>query len=319
MAADPIFQAVTLLQTGELVGMPTETVYGLAADAHNPDALRKIFLAKGRPSDHPLIVHIAKFEDLSQWAREIPAAAKQLADAFWPGPLTLVLKRSPSVSDLITGGQDTVAVRIPDHSLALRLLNEFGGALCAPSANRFGHISPTLPQHVIEELGNQVSLVLDGGACEMGIESTILDLTSDLPTILRPGVIGAAALESVLGSSIQTAPRHSSPRVSGSHNMHYAPRKALYRVSAAELTQRVIRNSECAVLAFQSAPKQFTGVSWIVASKSPIEYAHDLYANLRALDATNAAYILLETPPLETEWTAINDRLNRAATPATIS
>ena len=195
-------EAVELLRAGELVAFPTETVYGLGADAGNPEALAKIFAAKGRPADHPLIVHVPDVAHLDQWAREIPDAAHLLAQAFWPGPLTLILKRQPTVPDLVTGGQDTVGLRIPHHPLALQLLKAFDGGIAAPSANRFGHISPTTAQHVREELGAAVALVLDGGPCSVGIESTIVDLSRGDPVILRPGMISAAQIDQALHQQV---------------------------------------------------------------------------------------------------------------------
>jgi L-threonylcarbamoyladenylate synthase len=194
-----IERAVALLRRGELVAFPTETVYGLGADAANPAAVARIFAAKGRPADHPLIVHLPAAEHLARWARDIPAEAEKLAAAFWPGPLTLILKRQPQVPNAVTGGQDTVGLRVPSHPLALELLRAFEGGIAAPSANRFGRISPTTAAHVREELGERVPLVLDGGACPVGIESTILDLSRGVPVLLRPGAIGPADIARVLG------------------------------------------------------------------------------------------------------------------------
>jgi tRNA threonylcarbamoyl adenosine modification protein (Sua5/YciO/YrdC/YwlC family) len=194
-----VVRAAALLRAGELVAFPTETVYGLGADASNPGAIARIFAAKGRPADHPLIVHLPDAGQLERWAVDIPEAAHGLAAAFWPGPLTLILRRHPSVSDAITGGQDTVGLRVPNHPLALQLLREFGGGVAAPSANRFGRISPTTAAHVRDELGAAVSMILDGGPCAVGIESTILDLSAGRARILRPGMLDAAAIAAVLG------------------------------------------------------------------------------------------------------------------------
>ena len=198
-SAAAIAEAAALLRAGDIVGMPTETVYGLAADALNPEAVNKIFAAKGRPADHPLIVHLPSAEHLPQWAATIPKDVIALARAFWPGPLTLILKRTPEVPDEVTGGQDTVGVRVPSHPVALALLRAFDGGLAAPSANRFGRISPTTAAHVHEELGERVALILDGGACEVGIESTILDFSRDVPEILRPGAISPEDIARVIG------------------------------------------------------------------------------------------------------------------------
>ena len=190
--------AVTILRAGGLVVFPTETVYGLGADAANAAAVRKIFAAKGRPADHPVIVHLASDRDLTRWASDIPPAVRQLAERFWPGPLTLVVRRAKSVSDEVTGGQDTIGLRVPSHPIAQALLNAFGGGIAAPSANRFGHISPTTVRHVREELGDRVDLILDGGACEVGIESTIVDVSGGTPVLLRPGRVSEEEIEAVL-------------------------------------------------------------------------------------------------------------------------
>lgn len=234
-STESIDRAVALLNAGHLIGLPTETVYGLAADADNPEAVAAIFTAKGRPADHPLIVHLGADDLLSAYATDIPDAAWALAEAFWPGPLTLILKKAPSVPDIVTGGQDTVGIRIPGHPVALTLLRALaesrrqagksGGGLAAPSANRFGRISPTSAQHVADELGDAVALILDGGDCRVGIESTIVDLSRGAPVILRPGAISAEQLSLVLGEPIgsKDSVAKDVPRVSGSLASHYAP------------------------------------------------------------------------------------------------
>jgi L-threonylcarbamoyladenylate synthase len=317
-------QAVALLSAGELVGIPTETVYGLAADATQPNAVAKIFSAKGRPADHPLIVHLAGADQLSRWAREIPEAAQRLAAAFWPGPLTLILKRQPSVPDAVTGGQDTVGLRVPNHPVTLALLRRFAeaggsGGLAAPSANRFGRISPTTAAHVQEELGDRVALVLDGGPCTVGIESTIVDLSRGEPVILRPGAITAADIEAVLSASVGSGKRETkgaTPRVSGSLDAHYAPVTPLRMVSSAELADAAATEIKagrvCAVLSFQSlAPHAH--LRHYPASHEAAGYAHDLYAALRTLDQSGAAVILVEQLPEGPAWLAVKDRLTRAA------
>ncbi|MBP9712109.1 MAG: threonylcarbamoyl-AMP synthase [Sterolibacterium sp.] len=330
-------RAVALLRAGELVAFPTETVYGLGADAANPQAVGKIFAAKGRPADHPLIVHLPGSDALEYWAREIPATAHRLAAAFWPGPLTLILKRAAHVIDAVTGGQDTIGLRVPEHRLALALLrsldDECGAAragIAAPSANRFGRISPTTAAHVREELGERVALILDGGPCLVGIESTIVDLTGAVPRILRPGAISAAALEAVLGVPGVTLDHHSStplaagiatglepPRVSGTLAAHYAPSTPLSLLGADALydtLQALSPGERCAVLAFQSAPEKLPeGVLWQSAPDNATAYAHDLYATLRRLDAAGCDRILVEMPPSSVAWRAVVDRLQRAA------
>ncbi len=305
-----ITRAAELLRAGKLVALPTETVYGLGADAANPDAVRQIFAAKGRPADHPLIVHLADAEQLTAWAREIPKEAIALARAFWPGPLTLILKKEAEVCDLVTGGQDTVGLRVPDHPAALALLRAFGGGVAAPSANRFGRISPTTAQHVQEELGEAVAMILEGGACEVGLESTILDLSRGEPVILRPGMIGRAAIAAVIGR--QPRLRHeaeAAPRVSGALAAHYAPRTPMRIVSREEIATAP---ADCAVLTRAGESDAGRHAMSIDAPFDAHGYAHDLYANLRALDASGAREILVERLPDGSEWEAVHDRLGRA-------
>ncbi|HEY3431857.1 MAG TPA: L-threonylcarbamoyladenylate synthase [Rhodocyclaceae bacterium] len=313
---DELTDAVAKLRAGELVGIPTETVYGLAADASNADAVAKIFAAKGRPADHPLIVHLAGAGQLPRWAKEIPDAAYQLAAAFWPGPLTLILKKQPGVPDAVTGGQDTVGLRVPNHPLTLELLRRFDGGLAAPSANRFGRISPTTAEHVQEELGDRVARVLDGGPCSVGIESTIVDLSRGVPVILRPGAITAQDIERVLAAAVGSGQRESTPRVSGSLDAHYAPLTPLRLVATEALTaavsEEIAAGRKCAVLSFQPLPTQHNLVHY-PASHDPAGYAHDLYAALRSLDQSGVAVILVEALPEGPAWLAVKDRLSRAA------
>ncbi|MFN3843801.1 MAG: L-threonylcarbamoyladenylate synthase [Rehaibacterium terrae] len=297
--------AVIALRRGEAIGLPTETVYGLAADAANPDAVRRIFALKGRPADHPLIVHLPDVEAVPAWARDIPDAAWELAQRFWPGPLTLILKRQPRVSDEVTGGQDTVGLRVPAHPVAQAVLQSFGGGLAAPSANRFGRISPTRAEHVREEFGDAVPVVLDGGECEVGIESTIVDLSGRRPRILRPGMIGRAAIEAVIGPLGEGG--DDVPRASGMLEKHYAPRTPLRLVSRAELASA---GRDTWVLALATLPK---GAHGLALPAHPDGYAHGLYAALRELDASGAARLLVERPPDDPRWLAVHDRLRRAA------
>lgn len=315
-----IAAAAARLRAGELVAFPTETVYGLGADARNPAALAKIFVAKGRPADHPLIVHLPAATHLERWAIAIPDAARKLAAAFWPGPLTLILNRHPGVPDLVTGGQATVGLRVPNHPLALALLHEFDGGIAAPSANRFGRISPTTAQHVREELGAAVAMVLDGGPCSVGIESTIVDLSGDgaenRPRILRPGVIGAAAIGRVLGTDVVEGGQNT-PRVSGSLAAHYAPRTPLQLIAADELAaaaqSALAAGRRVAVLAAVPAPLHHANLLWRIVSADFSQFAHDLYANLRELDAARCDFILVAALPATEQWRAIDDRLRRAA------
>ncbi|QID18591.1 threonylcarbamoyl-AMP synthase [Nitrogeniibacter mangrovi] len=318
-----IARAVAALRAGQLVAIPTETVYGLAADARNPEAVRRIFAAKGRPADHPLIVHLASGERLEEWAREIPPVARRLAAAFWPGPLTLILKRQSAVPDVVTGGQDTIGLRVPSHPLAHALLVAFDGGLAAPSANRFGRISPTTAAHVRDELGDQVALVLDGGACEVGIESTIVDLSRGAPVLMRPGRIGRDEIARAAGEPVLDPAEVSAtaPRTSGSLASHYAPNTPVRLLDPmqlyAEAAQARRQGTPIAVLArtvIDDAPPP--GSVWRVAPADAVTYAHRLYASLRWLDQCGTRCILVEAPPRSAEWQAVNDRLARAATPA---
>lgn len=313
-------RAVALLQAGELVALPTETVYGLGADAMNPAAVAKIFAAKGRPADHPLIVHLASAAQLDQWALNIPPAAHALAQRFWPGPLTLILQRRPEVPDAVTGGQDTVGLRVPGHPVALQLLQAFAaaggsGGVAAPSANRFGRISPTTADHVREELGERVALVLEGGACQVGIESTILDLSRGRPFLLRPGAISPEQLAEVLGELPQK-PDGGVPRASGTLAAHYAPRTPMRMVARERLLDfiNVYRHSgrRCGVLSHSQPPQSGMPHIWRMLPADAAGYAHDLYAALRDLDHADVTVIAVEAIPEGAEWIAVADRLGRA-------
>ena len=307
-----IRQAVAALRAGELVAFPTETVYGLGADAMNPDAVRRIFAAKGRPADHPVIVHLLDATWLAQWARTVPPAAAVLAQHFWPGPLTLILPRLASVPDIVTGGQDTVGVRVPSHPVARELLAAFGGGLAAPSANRFGRLSPTCAADVRAELGATVALVLEGGASEIGIESAIVDCSGAEPALLRPGMIGADAIAAVLGRPLASGTR-SSPRVPGMLRSHYAPTTPVSIVTADELMRRVHDEPDIGVLALRPAPADVDAKRWVEAVAEPAGYARDLYARLRRLDAMGCRRLLVEAVPDTAPWAAIRDRLARSA------
>ena len=310
--AELLSQAVQALKQGEVIGLPTETVYGLAADAMNLSAVRKIFALKGRPVDHPLIVHIANTTQLSKWAINIPEEAFVLAQHFWPGPLTMILQKHPSVPSEVTGGQETVGLRCPAHPLALVLLQQLNSGVAAPSANRFGHISPTTAQHVRNEFGDAVPIVLDGGECEVGIESTIIDLSSKQPRLLRPGMISQDEIEAVIGSIASNANRES-PRVSGSLAAHYAPRTPMRMLARDELLTEYARrhqeNLSTEVLWLDAIPADLTGLS---LANEAHGYAHGLYAAMRELDSRHADLMLIEQTPQTSEWLAVNDRLDRA-------
>lgn len=313
-APDPteVAAAVAALARGEVVGLPTETVYGLAADADNPAAVRRIFDLKGRPADHPVIVHVADASGLDRYGREVPDAARRLAAAFWPGPLTLVVRRAPTVSDLVTGGQDTVGLRSPGHPVAQAVLAAFGRGLAAPSANRFGHVSPTTAAHVREEFGARVPIVLDGGECAIGIESTIVDVTGPRPRILRPGMLDHARIEAVAGP-LGDGAACDAPRVSGALESHYAPDTPVAMCSRAAVTDRQMqlatRGLIARILALGTLP---AGAHGIALPADPEGYAHGLYAALRTLDALGADALLVEAVPDAPGWEAIRDRLVRA-------
>ncbi|MGI8689659.1 MAG: L-threonylcarbamoyladenylate synthase [Thermomicrobiales bacterium] len=311
-----IRQAVTILRAGGLIAFPTETVYGLGADARNPEAIHGLFIAKGRPADHPVIVHLARAEAMPEWSRRVPAAAVTLAAAFWPGPLTLVLPRAAHVLDLVTGGQETVAIRVPSHPVAHELLEAFGDGIVAPSANRFGRLSPTRAEHVRAELGRAVDLILDGGPTDVGVESTIVDLSGDRPTLLRPGGITPAQLTAVLGEA-PDAPHAASPRASGTLPSHYAPLTPLDVIAPNDLeehaNQRAAKGSRVTVLARRHAPSVHSNIAWHAISTDAATYARALYATLRALDAGGYDRILVEDVPDDDAWLAVRDRLRRAA------
>ena len=311
-----VTRAARMLAEGRLVAFPTETVYGLGADAGNATAVARIFEAKRRPADHPLIVHVADLEAAHRWAVLSPQAVV-LAEAFWPGPLTLIVPRAGHVHDIVTGGQPSVGLRVPSHPVAHALLMEFGNGIAAPSANRFGHVSPTTARHVADDLEDAVDLILDGGASDIGIESTIVALTTDTAMLLRLGGIGADAIAGVLGHPL-AQPDSSAPRASGTLASHYAPRTPAHLVDhdvlRAELAQLEDRDERVAVLARTAEPPEaFDGV-WLTAPLEAAEYARMLYANLRELDDAKADAILVECVPDDAAWAAIRDRLTRATT-----
>ena len=312
----PTQAAAKRLLDGDVVAFPTETVYGLGADATNPLAVARIFALKGRPAAHPLIVHVPDAEALDAWAVEVPASARWLCARFWPGPLTLILKRSARVPDAVTGGQPTVGIRCPAHPMAQELLREFAaigsGGVAAPSANRFGHVSPTTAQHVRDEFGAGLT-ILDGGACEVGLESTIVDLSRGEAVLLRPGGIPREEIARELGKKALLDRDAGAPRASGTLAAHYAPRTALVLVNPGELDLEVATPSNVAVLAMREPQGDLRVTSWITAPADPARYGHDLYANLRTLDASGAKRIVVEQPPIEAAWEAVNDRLARAA------
>ena len=313
--------AASLLEAGELVAFPTETVYGLGADAENPAAVAAIYAAKGRPQDHPVIVHLAPEAALDYWACEIPPEARALADAFWPGPLTMILKRAPNIPAAVSGGQDTVGLRCPSHPVALALLRAFKGGkggIAAPSANKFGHVSPTLADHVIDEfeMDDTVAMVLDGGAAQVGIESTIVDLSrlaSHGPVLLRPGHISAEAIAAVI-DRLPGAPDVAAPRASGTLASHYAPHTPVAMQERALLLDTIAQLQAAGrkVALIHVSPMPATHAAMRLPPQAA-GFAHALYAALRAMDGQGADVILVEAPPQHGDWLGVNDRLRRAA------
>ncbi len=316
-----IGEAARLLEQGALVAFPTETVYGLGADAENPAAVAAIYAAKGRPQDHPVIVHLAPGADLGYWATDIPPQAHALAEAFWPGPLTMILRRNPAIPDAVSGGQQTVGLRCPAHPVAIALLRAFKGGrggVAAPSANKFGQVSPTLARHVHDEFDadGKVAMVLDGGQSEVGIESTIVDLSrlaTHGPVLLRPGHIGADAIEAVIGQA-PAAPDAAAPRASGTLESHYAPHTPVAMQDSAALAATLARLGQAgrkvALIHYSELPPAHAEVR---LPATPEGFAHALYAALRAMDGRGADLILVEAPPQDGPWLGVNDRLRRAA------
>lgn len=294
-----IDRALGVLRAGGLVAIPTETVYGLAADASNADAVRRIFAVKGRPMDHPLIVHVGSAGQLGEWAATIPVSAAVLADACWPGPLTLLVARAANVLDLVTGGRSTIGVRVPAHPLTLELLARFGGGLAAPSANRFGRVSPTTADHVRADLGDDVDFVLDGGPCPIGVESTIVDCTVDPPQILRPGGIPTEHIAALLDDSLATT--GGSSRAPGMLESHYAPRCRLLLASTLDEARQLVRGQP---------------LTEILDDADLARFAHSLYGRLRDADDRGVETVIAVMPPAVGLGHAIRDRLTKAASPS---
>lgn len=316
-AADAVARAARTLADGQLLGLPTETVYGLAARADRDDAVARIFAAKGRPSDHPLIVHVLDEQGARQFAQDLPPVAHRLIDAFWPGPLTLIVQRRPDVAAAAAGGQPTVGLRSPSHPVARALMTACRAlgveGLAAPSANRFGRVSPTTAAHVADEFGQSL-LVLDGGPCDVGIESSIVDCSRGHPVLLRPGVLTPAQLEAAAGEPLR-APDQAAPKASGTLAAHYAPR-ATVRLLSSEALQQALTGPLPAGLAVYSRHAGLPGVEGVLHHPMPDEakaVARELFAVLRQLDAAGAAQIWVEAPPADAAWDGIRDRLSRAA------
>jgi L-threonylcarbamoyladenylate synthase len=310
-----IERACEILRRGGVVAFPTETVYGLGADATNAAAVRRVFEVKGRPPTNPLIVHVSDASVARRYAAVWPAAADALADRFWPGPLTLVLPKSEQIVAEATAGRDSVGLRVPNHPLALEMLRAFDGAVAAPSANRSNRVSPTTTQHVRDELGNAVDLILDGGPCDVGIESTVLDLTGQRPRILRPGHVSREQIEAVIGTvemfsgAVAATTAAASP---GLQERHYSPHTPAYRYDG---QVQVTPGSGVIVLGLFYRRRQLGNAMFIEMPPDPAEYGRHLYEALRELDAMGLERILVQMPPEEPVWIAVRDRLMRATRP----
>jgi len=310
--------AVQLLHAGRLVAFPTETVYGLGADARNSDAVGRIFAAKGRPSTNPLIVHVSGVAMAKVYARVWPNDARLLGQAFWPGPLTLVLPKHKSICTEVCAGGDTVGLRVPNHPMAIELIRKFDGPIAAPSANRSTHVSPTTAQHVRDELGDSVDLILDGGPCGVGIESTVLDLSESSPRILRPGAVTREQIERAIGRRVEAGHVRtdvSSPATSpGQHDVHYAPLTPAFRYEDDRHAPHPRdERSALIMLGGESGLKKVGNM--ITMPSDPIAYARHLYAVLREVDAAGFQSLFVEMPPDRPEWTAVRDRIRRATRP----
>ena len=317
--SNAIRRAAEILRAGGLVAFPTETVYGLGADASSAAAMARLYRVKRRPSDHPVIVHFASPGHAFAWAREVPEVARRLAQRFWPGPLTLVLLRSGLAQDFVTGGTDTIGIRVPSHPVARAMLEEFaktgrepsGSGVAAPSANRFGRVSPTTAAHVRVDLGADVDVILEGGASEVGIESAIVDFSRGRPALLRPGHITREALEEALGEPVALRDEEP-PRHSGGLERHYAPATPARLVPSHALDAEIAKlDARAAVLAFSKPDERVD--YWLRMPRDPQGYAQRLYAALRELDGAACEAILIEAPPDEPAWRAVRDRLERAA------
>jgi len=323
--AEAIAQAAERLRQGDLVAFPTETVYGLGANALDAEAVARIFAAKGRPARNPLIVHVAEVRAAQEIVTVWPESALRLAEAFWPGPLTLVLPRHPRIPDIVTGGGQTVGVRVPAHPVAQALLRVAGVPVAAPSANRSLQLSPTRAEHVFQSLNGRIPLILDGGATRGGLESTVLDLSGEVPQLLRPGLLGPAEIEAIIGP-IRRPGEHLLPAddaplpAPGMLSRHYAPRAPLELTAdgPTRLRQLLAQGRHVGWLTFDPAPPNLPGLKVLSLSCDPVLYASRLYAALHELDAAGVDAILVDVPPAEEAWMAVRDRLERAAVAATL-
>lgn len=322
---DNIGRCAQALQNGQLVAFPTETVFGLGAAVTQLNAIEGIFKAKGRPSEHPLIAHVAPGADLQNWVAEVTPFMQKLMDAFWPGPLTLVVPKGEAMPFEVTGGQDSVGIRCPSHPVAIALLKATGVPVAAPSANRFGKVSPTRAAHVLAELGNRIPFILDGEVPEVGIESTIVSLLNPQPAVLRPGAITASQIQAVLGVAVRTHAEvsqtpNSNPRVSGALEKHYSPDAKVWVLQASELANLPVEQETLCVGWSDEFLKQADalrelkpGITVEALNNNPAEVAKALYATLRLADELACRQVLFEKPLASAEWEAVADRLKRAA------
>jgi L-threonylcarbamoyladenylate synthase len=318
---DSVTQAVSLLQKGECVALPSETVYGLAADASDIIAVNKIFVAKGRPKNHPLIVHIPDVSHLNKWAKTIPESAYNLAKQFWPGPLTLLLNKAEHVPYEVTGGLDTIALRVPAHPLFLQVLSKLNAGLAAPSANRYKQLSPTIAEQVMQGLDGRIAAVLEGGACEHGLESTILDLVSENPRILRSGPVTQRQLEKAMGQSVNT-PEHHLEVVPGNVEAHYQPNTPLRVLSSEQLLAEIElpHPNNCHFIVWsdniieQCRKTEMLTCKWSRLENDAAHFGSKLFVTLYQVDQMFHSQIIIEQPPQSDAWAAVNDRLSRAAT-----
>ncbi len=302
-----------LLQAGKIVALPTETVYGLAADALNTDAVRKIFIAKGRPNNHPLIVHIKNESKLNLWAKNIPPIVYKLSKLFWPGPLTLILEKNDNINTIVTGGLNTIALRVPSHSIIQNILNEIDG-LAAPSANLFKTISPTNASHVLKTLEGKIDAIVDDGPCKLGLESTILDLTTKIPTILRPGPISKFMIEECLGYKISQPYNHNS-QVSGNMKEHYKPATTTIMLKTDEILEFLItqnKHKSISIINYSNIDfMNFNVISFKIAANKE-EYSKNIYNLMHIADEQNSSLIIIEMPPQIIEWSDVLNRLTKA-------
>lgn len=316
--ADHIAEAVRLLREGRLVAMPTETVYGLAADATDPVAVRGIFTAKGRPSDHPLIVHLPDASHLPRWAEDIPETAWRLAERFWPGPLTLLLRRAPHIDASVTGGRDSIGLRVPAHPVMRQVLQTLDGGLAAPSANLYQRLSPTTAAQVLAGLDGRIDAVLDGGPCAVGLESTIVELTGTAPRVVRAGPITRGEIEAALQVPVDMPAQHDTA-VPGNVAVHYRPHTPLRMLDAGTLEEQLATlpaHARVAIMTYGTTlvrPAHAGIAAWVAMPEAKADYARALYATLHALDAAGAGEIWLQTPPRDEAWRDVHDRLARAS------